>query len=232
MDKNSFNDTTKVAMINTVHLKARSKKPFQRKNTFEDLVKKGQKVKVRMMHLTGYFMGASVGDDLKLLRLPYKGSKDFFLYLGLPKSRKRFAEVAKTWREVDFDDLDLISEEYKVTLPKFKVESTLTGLKDAIKDAGIQEMFDRNKADLSGMTSNPYGLFISSIVLHRGRRGGHGGRSRDLRRRRPYCRQEVKGLPEDLRGQSAVLLRRGYEGDGPLQWIRDGPDEELRARTL
>ena len=232
MDKNSFNDTTKVAMINTVHLKARSKKPFQRKNTFEDLVKKGQKVKVRMMHLTGYFMGASVGDDLKLLRLPYKGSKDFFLYLGLPKSRKRFAEVAKTWREVDFDDLDLISEEYKVTLPKFKVESTLTGLKDAFKDAGIQEMFDRNKADLSGMTSNPYGLFISSIVLHRGRRGGHGGRSRDLRRRPPYCRQEVKGLPEDLRGQSAVLLRRGYEGDGPLQWIRDGPDEELRARTL
>ena len=166
VSKEDFNDLTRILVLNAVYLKAKFQKPFESTSTSKYppfYVTRDESVTVSMMNQTDYFMGAST-DDLDLIRMDYKGSKDFHFYLGLPKSRRRFAQGAKTWRNLDFDSLDLVNEEYRVGLPKFKVESRLNGLVDSLKAMGIEEMFDREMADLSGMTTDPNGLYITDIV--------------------------------------------------------------------
>ncbi|RNA27828.1 leukocyte elastase inhibitor A-like [Brachionus plicatilis] len=59
--------------------------------------------------------------------------------------------------------LEIPKEKINLQVPKFKLEFK-TGLSNHFKNMGANLPFDELKADFSGITSDPQGLYISEVV--------------------------------------------------------------------
>lgn len=119
-------------------------------------------VKVEMMHAEfqrGKFNKSS-GLQCKLLALPYKG-RDYSMIIILPNARNGLETMMQQLNVSKLNSLVLgmRSHRVKAQIPKFRIESTFE-LKPVLSAMGMSDVFDEDKADLSGTGKD---LYVSHV---------------------------------------------------------------------
>jgi serpin B len=118
---------------------------------------------VPMMHRTGLFPYASL-EGLEILELPYEGDRLSMVVL-LPSAPDGLTGLEASLTP---DNLDrwlgrLEETQVRVALPRFRLRSRFD-LGETLRDMGVTDAFDPDRADFSGMSGNR-DLFLS-LVLH------------------------------------------------------------------
>ncbi|KAM5264031.1 leukocyte elastase inhibitor-like [Ctenodactylus gundi] len=163
---------TKLVLVNAIYFKGKWQKKFTKEDTTDApfrLNKKDTKT-VKMMHQTGKFAYGHIADlNCQVLELPYEG-QDLGMVIvlpddiedestGLTKIEKQLTlEKLREWTKPE----NLRTLEVNVSLPRFKLEDSYE-LNSHLARLGVEDLFNSNKADLSGM-SGTRDLFISKIV--------------------------------------------------------------------
>lgn len=126
----------------------------------------GSTVTVPTMHVEGVF-GVMETDDAQAVELRYKGGR-FGLVLVRPRADDAPLEsiglpTAARWAEWRRRGLDSRGG-VRLALPRFAVASAPIDVAAHLSDAGVRALFDRERADLSGLAESDAGLFLDSLV--------------------------------------------------------------------
>ncbi|KAM4026596.1 serpin B3-like [Anomaloglossus baeobatrachus] len=162
----SLNESSVIALVNTIYFKGQWAKKFNPENTREGTfhVNKNEKKTVKMMSKSGKFKFLALPElKSKALMLPYEG--DLSMIIVLPDEvdgvnellSKANPDLLTTWAQRK----NLREKEVDVILPKFKLEHGYE-LVQPLKSLGMTDLF-QSKADLSGM-SNTKGLVVSNLA--------------------------------------------------------------------
>jgi serpin B len=161
---------TRLVLVNAIYFKGAWSTPFDpvatRQEPFHRL--EGSSAPVPLMHRTDSYR--LVEDrNAQAIELPY-GDGALAMVVVLPRKRDGLPALEKGLDGARFDALlaQLDAEEpreVEVHLPRFRVEASFR-LDDALERLGARRAFDRERADFSGMTADPAGLYIGA-VLHR-----------------------------------------------------------------
>lgn len=132
----SFNDNTRLVLLNALHFKGSWLHRFQEERTEEDdfWVGEEQSVKVQYMNQKAKFGYAHFPDlECTALDMPYKDS-DLSMFVLLPQEREGLKQLAEKLKTVNLVDLaeKLVTEEVHVKFPKFKVDYSIE-LADKLK---------------------------------------------------------------------------------------------------
>ena len=155
---------TRLVLTNAIYFKGDWSTPFPKAATRDDTFHAGggKTVTVPLMFKNDDF-GYRAGDGLKVLELPYgKGDLSAVAILpdavdGLPAlEAKLTAEDLGRWLG------ELRRRKVQVFLPRFKLTSQFS-LRDVLADLGMHQAFDRDAADLSGISTQEK-LHISAVV--------------------------------------------------------------------
>ncbi len=161
---------TRMVLCNAVYFKSNWLFQFDKKQT-KDVpftTADGKKVNVPLMTQTANFqyaettLGGRDGVAAQVLELPYT-DKELSMFVVLPHAKYTTDDV---FAKLDFDSLGklpLAKTEVNVSLPRFKLESTLS-LKPVLMKMGMKLAF--GNADFTGMSPNGRELYISH-VLHK-----------------------------------------------------------------
>jgi serpin B len=162
----AINELTRLVLANAIYFNGSWLYPFDAKNTSQQPFKMldGPEVTVELMKLSGKSLAYDKGENFQAVSLPYL-STDFNMLIVLPDAGKfqefenqLSPEALKTIIiEMQFLNIDL-------SMPKFDFESTLNA-NNVLKALGLEEAFDVEKADFSGITQNDE-LMITD-VLHK-----------------------------------------------------------------
>ena len=159
--------STALVVVNAIYFKGDWAEKFDQEKTSKQLfhVTSSRTVQVDMMfkHFKKTKFGRIDELDCSALELPYKGGELSMLIL-LPNKKDGLSTLEKN---INANQLMSISSSMypgnvDVSLPKFKLESTFK-LNDCLKELGMPDVFDENKADLSGMSSSEQ-LYVSLVV--------------------------------------------------------------------
>jgi serpin B len=155
---------TRLVLSNAIYFKAAWLRPFSVKATKpgDFTTSAGKKVSVPMMHSglrTNYFNDGRVLG----LELPYE-SHELSMILLMPKKADGLAEMEKELTAINLKKWlgKLSDHQVQITLPKFKITAEFH-LNNVLKQLGIKDAFERQRADFSGMTTRDK-LFISHVV--------------------------------------------------------------------
>ncbi len=159
-----------LVLVNAIYFKGNWKTQFDPKSTRKDSFftrykgGSGEAEKpVEMMYLKGDFSYAKL-PACQIIELPY-AEEDLALLVLLPDDinvmsgelgPKNFAQYQAS----------LAKREVKVFLPKFKLDLTLDGLSDALKEMGMKDAFTPDRADFSGIRKAGGGadLYIMDVI--------------------------------------------------------------------
>ena len=159
-----LDELTRLVLTNAIYFKGDWSKPFPKAATRDDTfhVGDGKTVTVPLMFKNDDF-GYRAGDGLKVVELPYgKGDLSAVAILpdavdGLPAlEAKLTAEGLGRWLG------ELRRRKVQVFLPRFKLTSQFS-LRDVLAELGMHRAFDRDGADLSGISTQEK-LHISAVV--------------------------------------------------------------------
>ncbi|XP_070440070.1 leukocyte elastase inhibitor isoform X1 [Equus przewalskii] len=170
--KGMVDNMTKLVLVNAIYFKGNWQEKFMKEATRDApfrLNKKDTKT-VKMMYQKKKFPYNYI-EDLKcrVLELPYQGKELSMIILlpddiedestGLEKIEKQLTlEKLREWTKPE----NLYLAEVNVHLPRFKLEESYD-LTSHLARLGVQDLFNRGKADLSGM-SGARDLFVSKII--------------------------------------------------------------------
>uniref|UniRef100_A0A670Z1T6 Serpin family B member 1 n=1 Tax=Pseudonaja textilis TaxID=8673 RepID=A0A670Z1T6_PSETE len=171
LSEGSINEMTKLVLVNAVYFKGSWAKAFQEKDT-EDKpfrLNKTEKKNVKMMFMKEKLPFGYIPEcHCRVLELPYKG-EDLSMIILLPDDiednstgleqleQQLTLEKLQEWNQNMISEVDVY-----VHLPKFQLEENYD-LKSYFAALGLVDMFDSDKANLSGM-SGAQGLHVSKIV--------------------------------------------------------------------
>ncbi|TDG51756.1 hypothetical protein AWZ03_001816 [Drosophila navojoa] len=164
----SFDDNTRLVLLNALHFKGSWANKFDEASTAEDdfWTTEEQSVKIQYMNQKAKF-GYGYFEELNCtaLDMPYKDS-DLSMFVLLPQEREGLKDLAEKLKGVNLVDLadKLNVEEVQVKFPKFKADYSIE-LADKLKQLGITKMFDEG-ADFNNLLESPEGIFVSK-VLHK-----------------------------------------------------------------
>jgi Serine protease inhibitor len=121
----------------------------------------GQKTKVKMMYQKNTF-NYYENDDLQLLEIPYKGDKVSMVII-LPKVGK-FKTVENMMDEKKLQEWMKSARKKEVVtyIPRFKFTQRFD-LSKNLFDMGMEDAFDKYKADFSGINGEK-DLYISKVI--------------------------------------------------------------------
>jgi len=142
---------TALVLINAMYFKGQWETKFN--DTFEGdfHTSKNEVVKAQMMksHSESRY-GYLYLEDLKAqaVEIPYKGGRISMIVI-LPDPESSLKDLENIFEVTQFNLLDFTEEDVDLTLPKFKIETTLN-LNDPLKIMGMTDMFEPNLADFSG----------------------------------------------------------------------------------
>ena len=162
----SISSSTRLALVNALYMKTEWKSRFNPVETKREqfFLHSGLTKDVRLMHQRSVFPYVfSKEFDADIVELPFKGEV-LSMMIFLPRDRglsgmlrlesSLSAEVLKQVLK------QLSKEEVKLSLPKFKVSSSIN-LKDILKRLGVSKAFEERDADFSGITGSK-NLYISA----------------------------------------------------------------------
>lgn len=162
-----FGDDTAAVLLNCIAFDAKWEKPYEKKDVVENRefnLQSGKKVNCSMMHSEEKLY---VSDDKSQGFIKnYKGGKYAFMAI-LPNDDVSLSDYVKSMTAQSFAKMYAgKTTQYQVlaSVPKFKYDYSAK-LNDTLKQMGITDAFDGEKADFSGMTEQQK-LFISN-VLHK-----------------------------------------------------------------
>jgi len=162
-----LNDLTRLVLVNAIYFKGTWATPFPESATRLDkfYAKPDKTVTVPFMHKRDRFSYGE-NDQLQLIALPYAGRKLEMLIL-LPRSRDGIGQLENSLTAANLSAWiwDMRNQQVNVTLPKFKISSGFM-LAQPLAALGMEDAFDENKADFSGMDGNSHWLYIGA-VLHK-----------------------------------------------------------------
>ena len=165
----SLNALTRLVLVNAVYFKADWATQFEKDRTVPGRfwVTETESKEVEMMSMKGHEMDFTRLDQLDstMVELPYKGNR-IVMQLILPGKRTGVYDLENKLTEVDLPSLfSQNKKDIKVDLrlPRFKLSHSLT-LSDSLKQMGMEDMFNKDKADLSGITGENDDLYVSSVL--------------------------------------------------------------------
>lgn len=154
---------TRLVLTNTIYFNAKWEYPFLKESYTKDgpfHLLDGSEVTVPMMRSEVESFGYAEGGGYQAVELPYEGSEISMVVL-LPQSGQfKIFEKSLDSQLVYTIVSDLETAKVKLTMPRFKFESTFF-LKKTLSEMGMPVAF--GNADFSGMTGN-YDLFIRDVV--------------------------------------------------------------------
>jgi serpin B len=164
LPQGSVDALTRLVLTNAIYFNAAWATQFDKLNTADGQfhLLNGSTVTVPMMKQSMKSYRYTETEALQAIELPYDGN-ELSMVIILPK-----ADQFKNFEsDMSYEKLkgildSLKSEHVNLTMPKFKVEATL-GLSKALKDLGMTDAFDPDKADLSGMNGEK-DLYISDVI--------------------------------------------------------------------
>jgi serpin B len=174
---NDIHPLTRLMLVNALHFKAPWLKPFDSDlSTKENFtLTTGRLIELQTMHLTSHF---SYYYDKKhksqWINLPYKGNNRYVLTLALPDKdielrvlEKKFLRNSKILSNIFhvLDNRTNVNTRVQLSLPKFRIESSLDFVQHFKQYYNVNIPFDGDKADFSLMSSTrERELFISKII--------------------------------------------------------------------
>lgn len=156
---------TRLVLVNAIYFKGAWLAPFDPTRTRPQpfWFSADEQQPVPMMGRSGSYPYARV-EGAQLLELPYLGEQLAMLVIlpdekdGLPELQARLTQPnLESWLG------GLRRTEVALWLPRFRLTSSFR-LDKALVTLGMSDAFDPLKADFSGMTSDPVGLFISAAI--------------------------------------------------------------------
>lgn len=188
----SFHELTRLILVNAIYFKGTWEDEFEPELTRDQTfyLAGDQQIDVPMMHQTGSF-GYFENETLQLLELPYRqrnvamqvienedgsayfteeeipgGGSDFSMCIVLPRERNGLHAVEQELHPATLQKwLNTDYQEVIVSLPRFQLELEYE-LNAPLESLGMKRAFQLDAADFSGMSDDPEGLFIGS-VLHK-----------------------------------------------------------------
>ncbi|CAF0911670.1 unnamed protein product [Adineta steineri] len=179
LSPNDVTSDTRLIIINCIYFKGTWVKQFDENATNEQAdfhEANGKTSKVKLMYKKDKYAYAENKDlGVQIAHLPYKSDNrdvQFVFTVILPKQGVSLSDVEKKltskpdlMQEV-LNHQGTTTQELLLYLPKFKMEATFT-LNDVLKQLGIQDAFDPNAADFTGIVSKQddmAGLYISKVI--------------------------------------------------------------------
>uniref|UniRef100_A0A671S4Z4 Serpin B6 n=1 Tax=Sinocyclocheilus anshuiensis TaxID=1608454 RepID=A0A671S4Z4_9TELE len=174
LPRESVNDATKLVLVNAIYFKANWEKKFPKEATRDGQFKlnKTQTKPVKMMRQKSKFPLAFIPEmNSQVLELPYVGNNLSMLIIlpneiqdettGLQKVRQHGLytlknALGKIWTNPMFQ------EQVQISLPKFKMAETY-GMVQFLISMGMEDAFDLQKVNLSGMSPNN-DLVVSKVI--------------------------------------------------------------------
>lgn len=157
---------TRLVLTNAIYFKGFWESQFEEGMTLPApfALVSGERVEVPTMHKTADFKYME-GENFQALELSYVG-ESLAMTIFLPKEADgiRAFESSLTADRLLGYLSDLREREVIIALPKFEITSEFS-LAEVLKSMGMTDVFDENKADLSGMTGKR-DLYITA-VLHK-----------------------------------------------------------------
>lgn len=160
---------TKLVLVNAIYFNGDWKLPFDKHLTkprpFE--MSEGEFLTVPTMTVRrGYFpYGDFPNYGFEMLELPYKGD-EVSMFVILPKKDQNVQKVVRHLRRHPFLLSDpshyLTSHEFSVEFPKFRIQKKVD-LKSILMKMNATEVFNPNRADLSGITGDR-SLYVSDAI--------------------------------------------------------------------
>ncbi|XP_050986639.1 leukocyte elastase inhibitor-like isoform X2 [Labeo rohita] len=168
----SIDAMTRLVLVNAIYFKGNWKEKFPKEATTDGQFKlnKTQSKPVKMMNQTAEFPFASIPEmNSQVLELPYVGKNLSMLIIlpneiqdtttGLQKLEKALTyEKLMEWTRPEI----MHQQEVQVSLPRFKMEQTYD-MKDLLISMGMEDVFDLQKVNLSGMSPNN-NLVVSKVI--------------------------------------------------------------------
>ncbi|KAM4841440.1 serpin B4-like [Thomomys bottae] len=165
----SLDASTVLVLVNAIYFKGKWDQKFPKENTEEGTfwLSKDVSTPVKMMKQTERFKFASLEDEqVKILEIPYKG-KELSMVVLLPSEvdgLQKLQDKLTAEKLLDWTSSQNMSEEkLYLCLPRFKMEKKYD-LKDTLEHLGMVDVFDGQKADLSGMSQ--HGPLVVTKALH------------------------------------------------------------------
>ncbi len=170
-----INSLTRLMIVNALHFKAPWFKPFDSELTTKEnfTLSTGRLIELQTMHLTSYFpYYYDKKHKSQWINLPYKGNNRYVLTLALPDKDIELRKLERKLRNSKilsniFSTLDNRTNanvRVQLSLPKFRIESTLDFVQHFKQYYNVTIPFDVNKADFRSMSSTREDLFISKII--------------------------------------------------------------------
>lgn len=171
-----INPRLRLMLVNALHFKGSWVRSFDADLTTKEnfTLSNGKLIEVSMMHQTAHF--SYFHDKTRQsqwINLPYKGNNRYVLTLALPDPSIELRELEKkisTARVLEniFERLDnrsLVQTRVQLSLPKFRIESSLDMIQHFQNFYKVKTPFDAERADFSLISqSRNRDLFISKIL--------------------------------------------------------------------
>jgi serpin B len=156
----------RLVLVNAIYFKGDWAEQFEKKATHPApfVLGGGRTAKVQMMHRKGQY-GYMEDDSAQVLELPYAGGA-LSMVVVLPREADGLAklEAGLTAERLQMWAGRMGRREVRVFMPRFKLETSFR-LDEALKEMGMPDAFDDQKADFSGMDGRKW-LYIGA-VLHK-----------------------------------------------------------------
>ncbi|RNA27829.1 squamous cell carcinoma antigen 2 [Brachionus plicatilis] len=169
IDPNSINGLTRLILVNAIYFKGNWDLKFDSNLTTEKdfHLTDGSTKKVQMMKSNKKFryIYKPAQIDADICELPYTG-QNISMTIILPHQGHSLEQVEKQLNDSVLHQimtLEIPREKINLQVPKFKLEFK-TELSNHFKSMGANLPFDESRADFSGITSDPQGLYISEVV--------------------------------------------------------------------
>lgn len=172
LPQGSIDEMTRLVLVNAIYFKGNWMEKFPKEATRDEQFKmnKTQTKPVKMMNQTTEFPVALIPEmDSQVLELPYVGNNLSMLIIlpneiqdettGLQKLEKALSyEKLMEWTRPEV----MHQQKLIVSLPRFKMEETYD-MKSLLISMGMEDVFDGQKVNLSGMSPNN-DLVVSKVI--------------------------------------------------------------------
>ncbi|XP_051721310.1 leukocyte elastase inhibitor-like isoform X2 [Ctenopharyngodon idella] len=165
---------TRLVLVNAIYFKGNWEKKFPKDATRDGQFKmnQNQTKPVKMMHQKAQFPLAFIPEmNSQVLELPYVG-KNLSMLIILPNEMEdNITGLQKLEKALTYEKLmewtkpsNMRQQEVQVSLPRFKMEEKYD-MKSLLISMGMEDVFDTQKVNLSGMSSN--NDLVLSKVIHK-----------------------------------------------------------------
>jgi len=143
---------TKLVLANAIYFKATWEYEFSANSTGDAPfhLLNGEMVNVAMMHQKPQTFPYATGDGWEAVALPYKGGLTDMVIIVPDTGNFESFESTLTAERYNEIVSALQTQPVELSMPKYTFEASL-GLKDILVEMGMQDAFDRDRADFSGM---------------------------------------------------------------------------------